>query len=196
MGVMKSFAGGEKAQVRTLTLLWSIALLLALGVLGCGPEPATMPESEELRIGVYDSRAIAVGWANTEPFNAWWASLQSEYQKAKAAGDQKRVEELEAEAEARQRLMHMQAFSTVHVDDILAYIEDSLPQIQEEAGVTMLVSKWDSETLAKYPSAELVDVTMMLVDAFHPSEGQRQHAIGIQTQEPVPLPEAEKIQDW
>jgi hypothetical protein len=155
-----------------------------------------MPESEPVRIGIYDSRAIAVGWANTAPFNAWWGGLQSEYKQAKAAGDQERVKELEAEAEARQRLQHVQAFSTAPVDDILARIEDSLPQIQEEAGVTMLVSKWDSESLAKYPSAELVDVTMMLVDAFHPTEQQRKYAIGIQTRDPIPLEEAEEIQDW
>jgi hypothetical protein len=171
-------------------------LLLATGALGCASKPAAMLESEPVRIGVYDSRAIAVGWANTAPFNAWWGSLQSEYNRAKAAGDQKRVEELEAEAEARQRLMHMQAFSTAPVDSILAYIEDSLPQIQQEAGVTMLVSKWDEETLAQYPSAERVDVTMMLVDAFQPNETQRQYAIGIQTQDPIPLEEAEAIQDW
>jgi acyl-CoA synthetase (AMP-forming)/AMP-acid ligase II len=71
-----------------------------------------------------------------------------------------------------------------------------LPQIQEEAGVTMLVSKWDSETLVKYPSAELVDVTMVLVDACQPTEKQREYAIGIQRREPIPLEEAEKTQDW
>ena len=65
MGVMESLAGGEKAQARAWTLLGSIALLLVLGVLGCGSEPAIMPESAEFRIGVYDSRATAVGWANT-----------------------------------------------------------------------------------------------------------------------------------
>lgn len=65
MGVMESFAGGQAAQVRTSTFLGSIALLLVLGVLGCGPEPATMPESEEFRFGVQASRAMAGGWANT-----------------------------------------------------------------------------------------------------------------------------------
>jgi hypothetical protein len=60
----------------------------------------------------------------------------------------------------------------------------------------MLVSKWDQETLAKYPSAELVDVTMMLVDAFQPNERQRQSAIEIQKHEPIPLEDAEKIKDW
>ena len=182
--------------MRALTSFCAVMLLLAMGALGCASNPAATPESEPVRIGVYDSRAIAVGWANTASFNAWWGALQSEYNQAKAAGDQKKIEELEAEAEARQRLQHMQAFSTAPIDDILVYIKDSLPQIQQEAGVTMLVSKWDSETLAQYPSAELVDVTMMLVDAFQPTERQRQYAIGIQTQEPIPLDEAEKIQDW
>ncbi len=123
-------------------------------------------------------------------------SLQAEWQKAEAAGDQKRLDELQAEAEARQQLMHKQAFSTAPVDNILEYIKDSLPEIEQEAGVSMLVSKWDKETLAKYPSAELVDVTMALVDAFAPNEGQRQSAIEIQKQEPIPLEDAEKIKDW
>jgi hypothetical protein len=182
--------------MRAMRSLCSVVLVLAVGALGCGSKPTATPETETPRIGVYDSRAIALGWVNTEPFNAWWGGLQAEYNQAKAAGDQKRVDELEAAAEARQRLQHLQAFSTAPVDDILAYIEDSLSQIMQEAGVTLLVSKWDSGTLAQYPSAELVDVTMLLVDAFHPSEGQRQHAVGIQTQDPIPLDEAEKITDW
>jgi hypothetical protein len=92
--------------------------------------------------------------------------------------------------------MHMQAFSTAPVDDILEHIKDSLPEIKQKAGVTTLVSKWDQEALARYPSAELVDVTMMLVDALHPNEQQRKHAIEIQKQAPIPLDEAEKIKDW
>jgi hypothetical protein len=173
---------------------WRPFLVMLLGptlvLCACGTA-----QNETVRIGVYDSRAIAVAWAGTASFNEWMGSLQSEYQNAKAAGDQKRVEELEAEAEARQQLLHMQAFSTAPVDEILAHIEDSVPGIQQEAGVTLLVSKWDTETLANYPSAELVDVTMALVDALHPNEQQRKSAIGIQESEPVPLEEAEKIKD-
>jgi hypothetical protein len=170
-----------------------LAMLLAatLALCACGTA-----QNAKVRIGVYDSRSIVVAWAGTQSFNQWMGSLQAELQEAKDAGDQKKVEELEVEAEARQQLMHMQAFSTAPVDDILAYIKESLPEIQQNAGVTMVVSKWDQETLAKYPSAELVDVTMALVDAFHPSEGQRKSAIGIQESEPIPLEEAEKIKDW
>jgi hypothetical protein len=174
-----------------LALLLAVALATGLLLCGCGKA-----ENAVDRIGVYDSRSIAVAWAGTEPYNNLMKSLQAEWQQAKAAGDQKKVEEVEAEAEAQQRLLHMQAFSTAPVDDILAHIEDSLAEIKKEAGVTMLVSKWDTETLAQYPSAEQIDVTMMLVDALHPNERQRQTAITIQESEPIPLDQAEQIKDW
>jgi hypothetical protein len=172
--------------------LMTLAMLLAPALVLCACNTA---QSEKVRIGVYDSRSVAVAWAGTKSFNDSWGSLQSEYEQAKAAGDQNRVEELEAEAQARQQLMHLQAFSTAPVDDILTHIEDSLPEIKQNAGVTMLVSKWDKETLDKYPSAELVDVTVMLVDALHPSEGQRKIALEIQERDPIPLDQAEKITD-
>jgi hypothetical protein len=170
-----------------------LAVALATGLLlgACGKA-----ESAVDRIGVYDSRSIAVAWAGTESHSNLLKSLQAEYNQAKAAGDQKRVEEVEAEAEAQQRLLHLQAFSTAPVDDILAHIEDSLDEIKKEAGVTLLVSKWDTETLARYPSAEQIDVTMMLVDALQPNERQRQIAIDIQEHEPIPLDQAEQIKDW
>jgi hypothetical protein len=170
-----------------------LAVALATGLLlwACGT-----PQNAVERIGVYDSRSIAVAWAGTKSHNDLMKAFQTEWQQAKAAGDQKRVEEMEAEAEAQQRLLHLQAFSTAPVDDILAHIEDSLAEIKKEAGVTLLVSKWDTETLAQYPSAEQVDVTTMLVDALHPNERQRQIAITIQEREPIPLEEAEKIEDW
>lgn len=173
--------------------LMTLAMLLAPALVLCACNAA---QSEKVRIGVYDSRAVAIAWAGTKSFNDSLGSLQSEYEKAQAAGDQNRVEEIEAEVQAQQQLMHMQAFSTAPVDDILASIEDSLPEIKQNAGVTMLVSKWDKETLDKYPSAELVDVTVMLVDALHPSEGQRKTALDIQKSDPIPLDQAEKITDW
>jgi hypothetical protein len=170
-----------------------LAVALAIGLLlgACGA-----PQKAVERIGVYDSRSIAVAWTGTEAYNDRLSSLQAEWQQAKAAGDQMRVEEVEAEAEAQQQSLHMQAFSTAPVDDILAHIEDSLDAIKQEVGVTLLVSKWDTETLAQYPSAEQIDVTMMLVDALQPNERQRQIAIDIQEHEPIPLEQAEQIKDW
>ena len=89
----------------------------------------------------------------------------------------------------------MQGFSTAPVDSILEQIKDLLPGIKEKAGVDLLVSKWDEETLALHPSAKRVDVTVQLIDAFSPSERQRKHAIEIQKHKPIPLDQAENIKD-
>ena len=121
--------------------------------------------------------------------------LKAEKDKAKAAGDQKRIAEIEAEGATRQKLMHKQGFSTAPVDNILEQIKDRLPAIKEKAGVNALVSKWDKAGLAKYKDAELVDVTMALVDAFNPSDRQHKSAIGIQKYDPIPLKQAENIKD-
>ena len=115
--------------------------------------------------------------------------------KAKAEGNQTRVAELEAWGKALQIRLHKQGFSTAPVDDILKHIKDKMPEIAKSAGVGPIVSKWDKETLAKYKSAEQVDITMALVDAFHPTEGQLKAAIDIQKKTPISLKEAENIND-
>lgn len=61
--------------------------------------------------------------------------------------------------------------------------------------MTALVSKWDKDGLARYRDAELVDVTMALVDALNPNDRQRKSAIEIQKHEPIPLEKAEGIKD-
>jgi hypothetical protein len=151
----------------------------------------------KVRIGVYDSRAIAVAFGGSETWQAsvgkQLAAMQTEYKEARAAGNQKRVAELEAQGQAQQALLHKQGFSTAPVDDILAHIQDKLPEIAKAAGVGPIVSKWDKDALARYKSAELVDVTMPLVNAFHPTERQRNFATDIQKRPPVSLEEAGKM---
>lgn len=158
-------------------------------------EASEKPLAEKVRVGTYDSRSVAVAFAGSEAFSKWFGDLKAERDKAQAAGDQNRVAELKAEGAARQKLMHAQGFSTASVDNILNQIKDSLPSIREKAGVTVLVSTWDKDGLAEYKDAELVDVTMALVDAFHPKDRQRKSAIEIQKHAPIPLEQAEKIKD-
>lgn len=176
--------------------LWAACLAtFIMTVAGCVGEPMRPSEKTTYRIGVYDSRAIAVAFAGSEHFNQWMSGLHAEYKKVKAAGDQKRVEELETGGAARQRQLHMQAFSTAPVDDILEHIEDRLPSIKQKANVSLLVSKWDKENMAKHPSADRVDLTMELIDALNPNERQRKSAIEIQKHKPIPLEQVENMKD-
>jgi hypothetical protein len=124
----------------TLTSVSAMVGTLGLPQAGLAQETGSTAKT---RVGIYDSRAVAVAFAGSAAFNRWLSNLKAEHEKAKASGDQKRVAELEAEGAARQRLLHMQGFSTAPVTNILDQIKDKLPAINEKAGVSMLLSKWD-----------------------------------------------------
>lgn len=162
-------------------------------------EPAALQPEAKLRVGVYDSRAIVVAFVGSPAYKAAdgkkLTEMMAEHERAKADGNQNRVAELEAQGKAQQVLLHKQGFSTAPVDEILKHIKDQIPEIAKAAGVGPIVSKWDKEALAKYKSAELVDVTMALVDAFKPNDRQRKSAIEIQKHDPIPLEKAGKIDD-
>jgi hypothetical protein len=137
------------------------------------------------RIGIYDSRAVAVAYAGSAFQEKKMKDLTSRFKKAEEAGDTKEVSRLKAEGRAWQAQLHRQGFGTAPVDDLLAHITNDLPRIQEAADVTRLISKWDKAELDRHPKAERIDVTLQLVEAFGPTEKQRQHAIEIQKRKPV-----------
>jgi hypothetical protein len=172
-------------------------LLLVTAVTLTAAAPTDNPEANPVkqRIGVYDSRAVAVAFAGSEAQNKWMEPLIAQHEKAKAAGDTKRVKEIEAEGKARQKRAHTQAFATAPVDDILDHIKEELPGIKSQAGVSVLVSKWDKKQLARHRSAEQIDVTAALIDAFHPNERQRKNAIEIQKHKPTSFWRAKQIRD-
>jgi hypothetical protein len=138
----------------------------------------------DMRIGVYDSRAVAIAYAGSSLQQQKMTALKAAHQRAKDAGDSAEMSRLSADAKAEQAALHKQGFGTAPVDDLLAHIAAKLPKIQTDAGVARLISKWNSAELAKHTQAERVDVTMQLVDAFEPNDKQRKYAIEIQTREP------------
>ena len=175
----------------------TLSSLACLAVLGCARAlpPAQEAEPAPVRIGVYDSRAVAVAYAGSTFNRDYHSKLRQRHDEAEAAGDREGMAEIHAEGEARQRLFHMQGFSTAPVDEYLAHISDDIAEIRQNTGVDLLVSKWDKETLARHWSAERVDVTMMLVDAFRPDAKTRRTAVEIQGHKPISLRRAENIRD-
>ena len=131
-----------------VTLTSVSALVAAAGLPQAGLAQETQPTTKA-RVGIYDSRAVAVAFAGSAPFNRWLDNLKAEHAKATASGDQQRVAALEAEGKARQRLLHMQGFSTAPVTNILDQIKDKLPALKQKAGVSVLLSKWDKAGLAR-----------------------------------------------
>ena len=148
---------------------------------------AAFGQSKEatLRIGVYDSRAIAVAYGNSAEFRKSLDAVKADYQKAKEAKDDKRAKEIETQMKAKQRRAHEQGFSTGSVANIMAKIKDSLPGVAKKAGVDVIVSKWEVNYQA--PGIKVVDVTDDLVALFHASAKALEWVQGIKTQAPVPI---------
>jgi len=145
------------------------------------------------RIGVYDSRLVAYAHFWTEAHQRNLSGRTKAAKDAKAAGQTERAEEIGAALKKEQERIHRQVFSTAPVDDVLADIKVRLPEIQKEAGVSKLVSKWDEATLKQHRKAEKVDVTDLLVSEFKPGEKQLKVIADLKTKKPVPLDEIDKL---
>jgi hypothetical protein len=109
-----------------------IGLVGLLGVLaGCEPE-ASKPKRiaadwSDIRVGEYNSRAVAMAWVRSDGHNREIEALMAEHQKAKEAGDTKRMKELEAIGREGQDLRHRQVFGDDPIPDVMARLKDALP---------------------------------------------------------------------
>jgi hypothetical protein len=150
-----------------------------------GATALAQSKDNTLRIGVYDSRAIAVAWGNSAEFRKSLDAVTADYKKAKEAKDDKRVKEIEAQMKAKQRRAHEQGFSTGSVANIMATIKDSLPAVAKKAGVDVIASKWEVNYQA--PGIKAVDVTDDLVALFHVSAKGLEWTKGIKDHAPLPI---------
>ena len=183
---MKRHAGGA---IPVLVALIALVAIPAAGARQSEEDAA----SRGARLGVFDSRAVALAHYRSKAFQGHLAELKAELEKAKAGGDRKRVEELEAKGPALQALMHKQAFGTWPVDEILKTIEEELAGIAAGAGVDVIVSRWD--VAYRKPGVELVDVTDGMVAPFEPDAATRRVIEDMRGKDPVPAEELEDHED-
>ena len=162
------------------------AAIGVLGVLLISPGRASgQPPAPALRIGTYDSRAIAIAFAHSDLLREQQRGLMAELEQARTANDGKRVAELQSRGRSLQHLLHQQGFSTGSVVNIMDRIKDAIPAVAKDAGVLIIVSKW--EVLYRHPSIEYVDVTMPLAMKFNPSQRGLKIIEELPKREPVPL---------
>ncbi|MEN6625256.1 MAG: hypothetical protein ABFD69_03395 [Candidatus Sumerlaeia bacterium] len=166
-------------------MLFTICVLIALGAGACAGAKDAATTSTAQRIGVYDSRAVAVAYCGSARHEAQLATLKSEYDAAQKAGDKAKMEECQKRGRDSQALMHRQGFGTASVADILALYPDEIKALKEKLGVSELVSKWDGKTLNQYKDADKVDVTADLIEIPKPKDHQRKSAQEIQKSKPL-----------
>jgi hypothetical protein len=146
-----------------------------------------------VRIGIYDGRVVAFAWF-------WSGAHQQELKQqiqnaraAKAAGDTQHFQELSAKLKEMQDEGHREVFSTAPPVEALAELANRLPEIQKDAGVTALASKWDEAALKNYPGAERVDVTDRLAQEFKPTGKVLKIISSIKESQPIPLDECNEL---
>jgi Skp family chaperone for outer membrane proteins len=150
-------------------------------------------ETAKLRVGTFDSRAIAVAYGSSSKFNQTVKQLMEEYKKAEAEKNETKMKELKAKGQAGQQQAHMQGFSTASVNELLEQVKDQIPAVAKQAGVDVIVSKWDM--VYQSPDAEFVDVTDLMVKPFNPSEKTLKIISELRKHTPISLEEARNIKD-
>ncbi|MBN2093001.1 hypothetical protein JW964_25485 [candidate division KSB1 bacterium] len=145
------------------------------------------PAKSGVKIGIFDSRVVALAYFRSAERMAQFKEMHKELQQAKTENNEKRVKELEKEGPWTQIRMHQQVFSNAGVSNIMKKISNELPAIAKEAGVLLIVSKWDMPYIDQI--AETVDVTLPIAKLFKPDE-QTMKIIGqMKDQTPVPFDE-------
>jgi len=154
---------------------------------------ASQPAPAKVRVGAFDSRAVAIAYARSAMFAPIMKEWKDKYEKAKAEKNEAVIKECEAWGPNYHRLQMLQAFSIASVADILEKLKDQLPKAAQEAGVDILVSKW--ELAYQNPSLEVVDVTSHLVKIFNPDERTLKILEELSKQPPIPLYEALQMKE-
>jgi hypothetical protein len=161
-------------RIVALVLLITVVLVLASGA-------APLPE----RTGTYDSRVVAFAAFWDESNQARLNALIREAHDAKEQGNFSRYESLAKQLSGRQHELHMQVFGTAPIDDVIAGLQGRLPALMREAGVSRLVSKWDTRALARVPATDCVDVTDLLVREFRVPEAKLKQLEQLKAATPV-----------
>jgi hypothetical protein len=152
----------------TIGLAAIMMFVAACQMTSCGKAKADSATARPLRVGVYDSRAIAVACLRSEWWNKQIQEKMKERDKAKAAGDTQKVKELEEWGQSSQTKAHLQGFGTAPVQTLLEPVKDKLPQVAQQTGVDIIVSKWQIDYQPK--DAQFVDVTDAMVALYNPNE--------------------------
>lgn len=144
-----------------------VLLLCIIGViLTSGSSKAENEEST--RVGVFDSRAVAVAYAHSDFMKQKYKELKKQQQKAKENGNSEKAKEIRKRGKQMQKKLHKQGFGTASISNLLKPVKDKIPEIAEKAGVDIIVSKWDIEY--KSSSAEIVDITEKIIKPFNPGK--------------------------
>ena len=126
---------------------------------------------EKIRIGTYDSRAVAVAYFNS-PYGKKvmeiMGNLQKKKHEAEEAKDTLLIKKLTRAGEMRQAVMHEQGFGTGSVKDLLYAIKDKIGLLAKAENLDIIVSKYELNYSGS--NSTVIDITEKLTNLFEPNE--------------------------
>lgn len=178
----------ERIRVNPLPILALLAVLL-LGP-GLTPDALAEPRSDTsagkestiLRVGVYESRAVALAYGRSELNMERIRDLKGKFKQAEAEGDEVTKTECETLGPRWQDLLHRQVFGDAPIRDILAILEPHLPELRKTTGVELIVTG----VVTAGDGVEVVDVTREMMTLFDVDEETIEMAGQIKNSPPVP----------
>ncbi|MBI4810364.1 MAG: hypothetical protein HY800_02765 [Ignavibacteriales bacterium] len=135
------------------------------------------------RIGIFDSRSVAIVYANSKFFKSPYPEIKKRMDAAKEKKDTKEIAKIEYEAKLHQAILHDQGFGKGSVNTILDMYKDKIASIAKAENLNVVVSKW--ELVYNNSDFELVDITNKIVDLFEPSEKIKENIKEMPQHEPV-----------
>lgn len=163
----------------------SFVLCVACAAVAAGCAAAAAPAEAPARIGVYDSRAVALSYLRSRLHAERLDALLMDAEMAKRRDDKARVEALEAQGKARQHLAHMQVFGNAPIPDILKDLEATLAAEAEKHRLALIVR--DVDIAWRVDSLDVIDITEALVARFEPSAETRKIIKEMAAHPPLPL---------
>lgn len=148
--------------MKRLTMLLSVCLVLgAIALVAARSDGGDNPKGTKIRIGTYDNRGISIAHFASR-FNQV-EDKKREYDKAKAAGDKAKAEEIEAWFAPYQRKLNFQTFGRAPVDDLLEPVKERVAKLACDKNLAAVTMSCDFTS----EQVELVDITEDLVKLFH-----------------------------
>jgi hypothetical protein len=141
-------------------------------------------ENAPVRIGTYDSRAVAIAYAYSDGLQEYVSKAKKALDHCVETGDTRRVRELTDLRELLQIRLNLQSISTAPISDILDTVREKLPQVAQQHDVVLIARAADYQD---DDAVELVDVTDTLVALFEPDDAALHRIAELCKNDPVPI---------
>jgi hypothetical protein len=172
---------------KNMSKVWILGLWVLFCILSSTSPALAQTSQAKIKVGTYDSRMVVYAYSRSDYFKQYMMKIKMQSDSATRANDTIRLRELSVQAMSFQHLLHQMVFSNGSVTMVMKYIQDGLPGLASQAGVSVIVSKFELNWFA--PGTETVDLSRQVCALFKPNENIESFLKEIEKVDPVPIEE-------